>query len=146
MAWGHRFYMKGALLPDLNAGFVDAGIEAVARAPDHGEISLWAFGGAMSRVPDDAMAFTGRDAQFWVGVESLWDEPARDDEVMGWSRSAMASLEPFTTAGHYVNDMVETGTDVVRSVYGDAKYELLVDLKRRWDPDNVFRLNQNVKP
>jgi hypothetical protein len=58
----------------------------------------------------------------------------------------MASLEPFTTAGHYVNDMVETGTDVVRSVYGDAKYELLVTLKRQWDPDNVFRLNQNIQP
>jgi FAD/FMN-containing dehydrogenase len=146
MAWGHRFYMKGALLPDLNPGFVDTAVETVARVPGECDISLWALGGAVSRVPDDAMAFTGRDAEFWVGVESMWDDPARDDEIMGWSRSTMASLEPFTTAGHYVNDMVETGTDVVRSVYGDAKYELLVDLKRQWDPDNVFRLNQNVQP
>jgi FAD binding domain/Berberine and berberine like len=146
MAWGHRFYMKGALLPDVNPGFVDTAAEAVARVPGQCELSLWALGGTVSRVPDDAMAFTGRDAEFWLGVESLWDDPARDDEVVGWSRSTMASLEPFTTAGHYVNDMVETGTDVVRSVYGDAKYEFLVDLKRQWDPENVFRLNQNVQP
>jgi len=146
MAWGHRFYMKGALLPDLKPGFIDAAVEAVARVPGAGEISLWAMGGAISRVPEDAMAFTGREATYWVGVETLWDDPARDGEVIGWARSTMASLKPFTTAGHYVNDMVETGTDVVRSVYGDAKYERLVALKRAWDPDNVFRLNQNVQP
>ena len=58
----------------------------------------------------------------------------------------MAALEPFTAAGHYVNDMVETGQDVVRSVYGDVKYERLVGLKRAFDPDNVFRLNQNIEP
>ena len=49
-------------------------------------------------------------------------------------------------AGHYVNDMVETGEGVVRAIYGDAKYERLADLKRVYDPDNVFRLNQNIRP
>ena len=58
----------------------------------------------------------------------------------------MSALQPFTAAGHYVNDMVESGDDVVRSIYGDAKYRRLVDLKRTYDPDNVFRMNQNVKP
>ena len=58
----------------------------------------------------------------------------------------MAALQPFTAAGHYVNDMVESGDDVVRSIYGDTKYERLANLKRTYDPDNVFRLNQNVKP
>ena len=65
---------------------------------------------------------------------------------MAWGRSTMAAIEPFTAGGHYVNDMVETGDDVARSVYGDAKYDRLVDLKRRYDPDNVFRLNQNIRP
>jgi FAD/FMN-containing dehydrogenase len=58
----------------------------------------------------------------------------------------MDALKPFTAAGHYVNDMVESGVDVVRGIYGDAKYERLVDLKRTYDPDNVFRLNQNIRP
>ena len=58
----------------------------------------------------------------------------------------MKALEPFTAKGHYVNDVVETGQDVVRSIYGDAKYERLVSLKRAYDPENVFRLNQNIVP
>ena len=58
----------------------------------------------------------------------------------------MDALAPFTAEGHYVNDMVESGDDVVRSIYGDAKYERLVGLKRMYDPDNVFRLNQNIRP
>ena len=59
----------------------------------------------------------------------------------------MAAIERFTMAGRYVNDVAESGDDgIVRSVYGDAKYERLVALKRAWDPDNVFRLNQNIRP
>ena len=58
----------------------------------------------------------------------------------------MEALTPFTAEGHYVNDMMETGDDVVRGVYGDVKYDRLVGLKRTYDPDNVFRLNQNIKP
>jgi FAD/FMN-containing dehydrogenase len=58
----------------------------------------------------------------------------------------MAALKPFTRAGHYVNDMVEQGEDVVRSINGNAKYERLRGLKRARDPDNVFRLNQNIRP
>ena len=58
----------------------------------------------------------------------------------------MAAIKPFTRAGHYVNDVVEQGEDVVRSIYGSVKYERLRALKRAFDPDNVFRLNQNIRP
>jgi FAD/FMN-containing dehydrogenase len=144
MAWGKRFYMRGGFLAELSDAFVDA---AVAQATTgHGSVTLWAQGGAISRVPDDAMAFTGRSAPFWLGVEAEWDDPTEDDAMVAWGRTTMAALEPFTAAGHYVNDMIETGRDVVRSVYGEAKYERLVGLKRAFDPDNVFRLNQNIEP
>jgi hypothetical protein len=92
------------------------------------------------------MAFTGREAPFWLGVEAEWDDAALDAAHIDWGRTTMAALQPFTAAGHYVNDLVESGEDVVRSIYGDAKYERLVRLKRTYDPDNVFRLNQNVAP
>jgi FAD/FMN-containing dehydrogenase len=147
MAWGKRFYMKGAFLADLTDASVAAALSTVEDVPSPGaSITLWAHGGAIARVPEDAMAFTGRGAACWLGVESEWDHPADDDEHVAWARQAMAALEPFTAAGHYVNDMVETGEDVARRVYGAAKYDRLVDLKRRYDPDNVFRLNQNVRP
>jgi FAD/FMN-containing dehydrogenase len=107
---------------------------------------LWLQGGAISRIDPDAMAFTGREAPFWLGVEAEWDDRALDDAHVAWGRTTMSTLLPFTAAGHYVNDMVESGEDVVRSIYGDAKYERLVNLKRTYDPDNTFRLNQNVDP
>jgi FAD/FMN-containing dehydrogenase len=58
----------------------------------------------------------------------------------------MDALAPFTAEGHYVNDVVESGDDVARSIYGEAKYGRLVELKAAYDPDNVFRLNQNIRP
>jgi FAD/FMN-containing dehydrogenase len=146
MAWGKRFYMKGGFVDDLGDDAVDACVERAADQPGGCSISLWAQGGAIGRVLPESMAFTGREAAFWLGVESFWVDPSQDAAHVGWGRRTMDALTPFTTAGHYVNDMVESGDDVVRSIYGDAKYRRLVNLKREWDPDNVFRMNQNVRP
>jgi FAD/FMN-containing dehydrogenase len=144
MSWGKRFYMKGGFLAELSDGFIDAAVAHTTTS--RGAVTLWAQGGAISRIPEDAMAFTGREAPFWLGVEADWDDAADDHALIEWGRTTMAALEPFTAAGHYVNDVIETGRDVVRGVYGDAKYERLVGLKRAFDPDNVFRLNQNIEP
>jgi FAD/FMN-containing dehydrogenase len=147
MAWGKRFYMKGGFLAELSDGFVHAGLESVAAAPGPGgTITLWLQGGAIARSDPDAMAFTGREAPFWLGVECEWSGEELDDAYVGWGRSTMAALEPFTAPGHYVNDLVESDEAIVRSIYGDAKYERLLALKRTYDPDNVFRLNQNIRP
>jgi len=147
MAWGNRFYMKSAYVDELSDGVLEICAEQMARAPSAGcEIGFWALGGAVGRVPDDAMAFTGRQAGYWVGVETLWEEPSEDEAHVAWGRAAMAALKPFTRPGNYVNDMVESGVDVVRAMYGDAKYQRLVGLKRTYDPDNTFRLNQNIRP
>ena len=147
MAWGKRFYMKGGFLAALSEAYVDLGLEQISAAPG-GEcwIGLWAQGGAIARVADDAMAFTGREAPFWLGVEAAWDDPSLDEAHRNWGRVTMDSLSPFTAKGHYVNDMVETGDDIARGVYGPEKYDRLVGLKRAYDPDNVFRLNQNIRP
>jgi FAD/FMN-containing dehydrogenase len=146
MAWGKRFYMKGGFLADLAEAAADVCAGRASDQPGGCEITLWAQGGVIPRVPADAMAFTGREAAFWVGVESLWDDPALDAAHMEWGRRTMEALTPYTAAGHYVNDVVESGDDIVRAIYGQAKYERLVGLKRQWDPENVFRLNQNVRP
>ena len=147
MAWGKRFAMKGGFLAALSSGYVDIGLEQIAEAPgDECWVGLWAQGGAIARVAADAMAFTGREAPFWLGVEAAWDDPSLDGAHREWGKVTMDALTPFTTEGHYVNDMMETGDDVARGVYGDAKYDRLVQLKRTYDPDNVFRLNQNIRP
>jgi FAD/FMN-containing dehydrogenase len=148
MAWGHRFYMKSGFLAELTDDVLDVLLQHLDAVPEGGSCSLgaWTWGGAIARVAEDATAFTGRTPAFWVATEAKWDDPARDGAHAGWARSAMADLEPFLSTGRYVNDLSDTGGDVVRSVYGPAKYERLVALKRTWDPDNVFRLNQNVRP
>ncbi len=94
----------------------------------------------------DARAFPTRDAAFWASDEAMWDDPGLDQEHREWVHSRVTAITPFTVAGRYVNGVAETGDDVVRSVYSDAKYERLVQLKRAWDPDNVFRLNQSIVP
>jgi FAD/FMN-containing dehydrogenase len=111
-----------------------------------GSVSVWACGRAIARVPEDATAFTGRSGAHWLAAEIFWDDPELDSRCREWARATMADVMPLATTGVYVNDVSEAGEDVVRSVYGDAKLERLVGVKRTWDPDNVFRLNQNVKP
>jgi FAD/FMN-containing dehydrogenase len=146
--WGHRFYMKSAFLPALPDEAVDLCVEHATRAPDASEcgFSIWAWGRTISDVPEEATAFTGRGAAAWLAAEAMWDEAALDEQCRTWGRDALADLARFASDGRYVNDVAEVGADVARTVYGDAKYERLVALKREWDPDNVFRLNQNVQP
>ena len=145
---GHRFYMKSAFLPALPDDAVDLCVEHATRAPDGTEsgFSAWAWGRRVADVPEDGTAFTGREAAAWISAETMWDDPALDEQCRAWARDALADLAPFASEGRYVNDVVEVGGDVARTIYGDEKYERLVALKRQWDPDNVFRLNQNIQP
>jgi FAD/FMN-containing dehydrogenase len=148
MRWGHRFYMKSAFLPSLPDELVRLCAEHASRVPvdAEGGFSIWAWGGAIAAVGEEATAFTGRAAAFWAAAEIVWDDPELDDGSRAWARAAMAGVQPHASAGRYVNDVAETGEAVSRSIYGDAKYDRLVSLKRTWDPDNVFRLNQNIRP
>jgi hypothetical protein len=146
--WGHRFYMKSAFLPALTDDVVDVCVEHASRGPDGAEtgFSVWAWGRKISDVPEDGTAFTGREAAAWLAAEAMWDDAELDEAARAWGREALADLAPFASDGRYVNDVAEVGAHVARTVYGDAKYERLVALKREWDPDNVFRLNQNIQP
>jgi len=147
MAWGKRFYMKTGYIDELSDAALEVCAAQVAVAPGGDcEVGLWAQGGAIARVPESAMAFTGREAGYWLGIEAFWSDPEEDDAHIAWGRATMAALKPFTRPGNYVNDVVESDVDVVRAIYGDEKYQRLVGLKRTYDPDNAFRLNQNIRP
>lgn len=143
--WGKRFYTKSGFLSAFSDEVVDVCSAKAESIPPSAEISLWAQGGAVGRVSNDATAFTGRDAPFNISAELYWTDPRHDDERMAWGRAAMAALKPFLTTGRYVNDVSEAGTDGAQ-IYGKPKYDRLVGLKRQYDPDNFFRLNQNIRP
>jgi FAD/FMN-containing dehydrogenase len=147
-AWGHRFSMRSDFLRSLPDELVRAWVDRLARVPDgaRGGYSVWSCGGAIAAVSDEATAFTGRKGLYWASAEVQWDEPELDEACRAWGRSALTEAQPYEAAGRYVNDVAEVEDGLARSIYGDAKYERLLALKRKWDPDNVFRLNQNIRP
>jgi FAD/FMN-containing dehydrogenase len=146
MGWGHRSYILGGFANDFRPEAFDALVEHAARAPEGSSFAITAQGGAIGRVADDAMAFTGRDALFDMSADTAWEDPALDDTYRDWVRRAMAIVAPDAVVGRYVNEIAEVGPHASRAIYGDAKLGRLRALKRAWDPDNVFRLNHNIAP
>jgi FAD/FMN-containing dehydrogenase len=146
-AWGYRFSMRSSFLRSLPDDVVRAWVERVEGVPDggNGGYSVWSCGGAIAALSDEDTAFTGREGLYWASAEVQWNEPELDDACRTWGR-ALAEARPYESVGRYVNDVAEVEDGLARSIYGDTKYDRLVALKRKWDPDNVFRLNQNIKP
>ena len=141
---GLRNYVRGEHLKGLDDGFVDTFLNLSTEGLHPLTVLIiFQHGGAVSRVPDEATAFAHRGAAFMFHPICNWDDPADDEKHIGWSRASSATVEPFKTGGVYLNFMTD---DAVRAGYGDAKYQRLVELKRKYDPDNVFRFNQNIKP
>jgi hypothetical protein len=99
----------------------------------------------MARVADDATAFGQRGAPYLLNAVARWTDPATDEAQIGWARDLYAAAEPFSTGGTYVN-FLSAGDDRVAAAYGSDKVERLARVKETWDPTNVFRLNQNVRP
>lgn len=145
-AWGHRVYTKGGFTDDLPAAALESMVDHLSYAGPNDLFGVWSQGGQISRIDEDAMAFTGRSAPFQMSSETAWDDPTDDENRLDWARAAFAIAEPHSRTGRYVNDVADSGADLARWIYGDAKYDRLVAVKRAWDPDNVFRLNQNIKP
>jgi len=107
--------------------------------------NLQAHGGAMADVPDDATAFSHRDAAFEYLAATRWTDPAQDADRLELARRAAARFAPFAS-GAYVNGLSDEGAAGVRRAYSPAKLARLTALKDAWDPQNVFHLNQNIAP
>jgi FAD/FMN-containing dehydrogenase len=146
LAPGARNYWKShdfAALPD---GLVEVLVRHARTIPDpQTEIAFANLGGAVSRVPAEDTAYRGRDAEFVLNVHGRWSDPAKDAECIAWARGLFDAAAPFSTGGAYVNFLTEDEAGRVRQAYG-ANYERLVEIKRRYDPANLFRANQNIAP
>jgi FAD/FMN-containing dehydrogenase len=146
MGWGSRSFILGAYANDVRSAALDELVEHVATASAGSSFSISVQGGAIGRVPDDAMAFTGRDAPFDLSADADWEDPAMDRIQHDWVRHAMAIVEPDVITGRYGNEIGDSGPEVTRAIYGDAKLARLTALKRAWDQDNAFHLNHNIAP
>jgi FAD/FMN-containing dehydrogenase len=146
--WGVRVYARGEYMRALSDDAIDAFLaHAVDLTVDGAPLSqmvIFRLGQAIAAVPDGASAFTHRDAQYiFHPITALYD-PADDERMIGATRAFAAAMRPFSTGGAYLNFTHEA--DRVRDAYDDAKYARLVALKDRYDPANLFRLNQNIRP
>lgn len=143
---GHRWFSKAHYLD----GMPDTAIDTVLRFTESlpGLFTAVYFepqGGAIGQVDAGATAFPHRDAAFGFHIFPGWDDPEQDDEIMSWAKTFHASMAPYATGGVYVNLLGQDERDRVRNAYG-SNYERLAEVKRRWDPGNLFRKNHNIEP
>jgi FAD/FMN-containing dehydrogenase len=143
---GARNYWKTHDFATLSDGAIDVIVRAVSNLPGpECEVFIAQVGGAMARVAKDKTAYPYRDAHFIMNVHTRWRDPAEDRKFLAWARELYKAAEPFATGSAYVNFMPADDAGRIGEVYGD-NYKRLVEVKRRWDPQNRFRMNHNISP
>jgi FAD/FMN-containing dehydrogenase len=144
---GRRYYWKSEYLPHLAAELAPKVIEHAERITSpHSAVLLFPVGGALGRLPEDHSAVGNRDAAWVLNIAGSWEKAVDDDVNIAWARDAWSDLRRFSTGGTYVNFLnQEEGDERIRAAYG-RNYGRLVEIKSRWDPENVFRANKNVAP
>ena len=146
LAKGARNYWKSHNFTRLSDGAIDAIIEYAGMLPSpQCEIFIATIGGQTTRVAPEAMAYSSRDANYVMNVHGRWETAAEDERGKAWARGFFAKAKPFASNGAYINFMTEEETDRIASAYGPT-YKRLAELKKRYDPTNFFRMNQNIKP
>ena len=142
---GRRYYWKSEYLrtlePELLAGAIDHASRLIS---PHSAILIFPLGGAIADQPEDSSAVGNRDAAFVLNIASAWQSPADDDGNVEWARAAWRDLRRFSSGGTYINFLTEDdGLDRTRAAYR-GNYERLAEIKRTWDPANLFRANKNI--
>ena len=147
---GSLNYWKSTFLGDLSDAAIDTLVAHFATSPSATggtAVAIEHFHGEVTRVPVEATAIPHRERGYDVLIASNWSDPPDTDENVAWTRETFAALAPFAIDRRYVNylDIDDTGEDPTRAAFG-PNYERLVEVKAKYDPANLFRLNQNIQP
>jgi FAD/FMN-containing dehydrogenase len=147
---GLQNYWKSNFLGDLDDRAIETIVEHVRTAPSpNSAVAIERFGGAVRCIGSDATAFNHRDARYNLLIIGMWPDSTATAENVGWVRGFWDAMQPYSSGGVYVNYLgqeTDEGSERVKAAYGPEKYERLVALKNTYDPTNLFRLNQNVRP
>ncbi len=149
MPFGMRHYWKGHFVRDLDGPAIAATARAMETAPEPMSfVLLEAISGRARMEPAGGAAFGQREARWNASAIGVWEDPAEDDAQVGWARTMTDALEEssLSGAGYGNYQPVDETADRVRASYGPQRYERLVRLKNRYDPDNAFRFNRNIPP
>src|SRR6266852_3254184 len=144
---GFRNYWKSHNFSALTDPALDTMIEYAGKLPTpHCEIFIGLVGGQASRVASDETAYSQRDAKFVLNVHGRWETPNEDQKCTSWAKAFFKASAPYATGGVYVNFMTQEETDRIQAAYKPAVWKRLVEVKNKWDPENVFHMNQNIRP
>ncbi len=142
---GARNYWKSHDFRELSNGAIETLIEYAWKLPSpECEIFVGSIGGATERVASNETAYVQRNTRFVVNVHGRWRDPAQDEECIEWARDFFNAAAPYSLGTGYVNFMTEEEQSRVEAAYGD-NYRRLVELKKKYDPQNLFRVNQNIQ-
>jgi FAD/FMN-containing dehydrogenase len=144
---GRRYYWKSEYLPKLDPALFPRAIQhAAAISSPHSAVIFFPVGEAVAKLPGDHSAVGNRDARWVLNVTGAWERPEEDATHVEWARAAWRDMRSFSTGGTYVNFLTEEEAgDRIQSAYR-GNLARLVEVKRRWDPGNLFRTNKNISP
>ncbi len=143
-----RCYWKSTYLKDLDTFTIAEITKRLAKRPSEMTYaSIWKFGGAVQRVAAEATAFGDRSMPFMLSLDAIWSKPADDNANIGWVRDYWQDMQRYSTGRMYLNfPGLGEGENLVRDAFGTEIYGRLQAIKRRYDPNNIFRMNQNILP
>ncbi|MFC2170408.1 FAD-binding oxidoreductase [Calditrichota bacterium] len=143
---GARNYWKSHQMTEISDEVIDKVLEFASKLPsDECEIFIPHMEGASGRVPEDETAFAFRESPFVLNIHTRWREASDDERCMAWARDFHTATQPYAK-GVYVNFLSDEGADRVKDAYTRPTWDRLVEIKRKYDPDNFFRMNQNINP
>ncbi|MBW3634611.1 MAG: FAD-binding oxidoreductase [Chloroflexi bacterium] len=143
---GDQWYWKADFVKEIPDEAVDIHIQYAEQLPTwKSTMHLYPINGVAGRVAKDATAWNYRDANWGMVIVGVSPDPADNERMIDWARSYWNDLHPYSAGGAYVNMMMEEGQDRVRASYGEH-YDRLAAIKAKYDPNNLFRVNQNIKP
>jgi FAD/FMN-containing dehydrogenase len=144
---GLQYYNKSHYHADLSDDLIDTfAAQAAGKTSPTSYLLLFPFGGATARSEGGDTAMGNRDTAYIFVLISSWVDPSESERHIGWTRDVWAALQPFATGAIYVNDLNDDPPDKVSTAYEPATFRRLIEVKTKYDPTNVFRFNQNVKP
>lgn len=143
---GLQMYWKGDFFDELTDEAIEVHLEHAAKAPS--ELSLmhlYPIDGAVHEVGSDNMAWSFRNATWSMVIAGISPDPTQAEDLKNWGRAYWKALHPYSLGGAYINFMMEEGDERIRATYGQ-NHQRLVEVKRKYDPNNFFRVNQNINP
>jgi FAD/FMN-containing dehydrogenase len=140
------WYWKADFFTDLSEKAIDLHMKYGPQLPTmHSTMHIYPINGAAHRASTSDTAFSCRDANFAEVIVGVDPDPANNERMIGWARDYWMALHPYAAGGGYINMMMAEGADTVKAAYRD-NYAHLAQIKARYDPDNLFQVNQNIKP